>query len=314
MDRKTVMLTFVVVGFNLLLAAYFLFGGRTVRTVVAPQPSVAGTQSFAVTGLVRELLPDGTNLRVFHGPVHDATGGLYMGAMTMTLRTRDPRETAGLRVGDAVAFRLLVTEDESWIDQVERTAAAVGTPEAEPYETARIVRDVEPLEIGQVVPDYPLTNQLGAAVRLADFRGQVVALTFIFTRCPLPDFCPRMSKNFAAAAQVLAGYGSFTNWHLLSLTIDPRHDTPAVLHAYAERQNFDPVRWSFVTAAQIEIDALGEQAGLVFRRQAPDAFPDHNLRTLVIDPEGRLQRIFVGNTWTPDELVEAMRRAAGAGG
>lgn len=315
MNRQMLWLTLVVVGLNLLLAAYFLLGGRTRQTAVSARPATfAGTQSFSVTGLVRELLPDGTNLRIAHGPVHDPTGGLYMGAMTMTLRTRDPREVAGLRVGDAVAFRLLVTEDESWIDQVERTAAAAGVPEPEPYESARIVRDVEPLEIGQVVPDYPFTNELGAAVRLADFRGRVVALTFIFTRCPLPDFCPRMSKNFAAAAQVLAGYGTFTNWHLLSLTIDPRHDTPAVLHAYAERQGYDPARWSFVTAAQIEIDALGEQAGLLFRRQAPDAFPDHNLRTLVIDPEGRLQKIFVGNSWTPDELVEAMRRAAGAGG
>lgn len=314
MKKQIVLPTILVVGLNLLLAVFFLFGGRTKEASVAPTHPAVTTQSFSVTGLVRELLPDGTNLRIFHGPVHDSTGGLYMGAMTMTLRTRDPREIAAVRVGDAVGFRLLVTEDESWIDQVERTGSAAAEPPAFDHESTRIVRDVEPLDIGQVVPEYVFTNQFGATVRLSDFRGQVVAFTFIFTRCPLPDFCPRMSKNFAAAAQVLGGYGTFTNWHLLSLTIDPRHDTPAVLHDYAKRQAFDPARWSFLTAAQIEIDALGEQMGLLFRRQAPDAFPDHNLRTFVMDPQGRLTKILVGNSWTADDLVEAMRRAAGAGG
>jgi protein SCO1/2 len=275
-------------------------------------PAAAGvTQIFSATGLVRELHADGAGLRVLHGPIHGPTG-LYMAAMTMTLNVKDPREIAAVKVGDTLAFRLLVTDDESWIDQVERTGAATNAAEMN-YETARIVRDVEPLDLGQAVPDYAFTNELGAAVRLGDFRGRVVALTFIFTRCPLPDFCPRMSKNFAAAAQVLAGYGTFTNWHLLSLTIDPRFDTPAVLHGYARRQGYDPRRWSFVTAAQIEVDALAEQAGLVFRRQTPDALPDHNLRTLVLDPQGRLTKIFVGNSWTAAELVEAMRQAAGHG-
>ncbi len=312
MKRQIILLTLVVVGLNLLLAAFFLLGGRT-STVSSVRPPAAGaTQTFSVTGLVRELLPDGTNLRILHGPVHDATGGLYMGAMTMTLRTRDPREIASVRAGDAIRFRLLVTEDESWIDEVERTGAAAEAP-AFDHGTTRIVRDVEPLDLGQVVPEYVFTNQLGATVRLSDFRGRVVAFTFIFTRCPLPDFCPRMTKNFAAAAQVLGGYTTFTNWHLLALTIDPRFDTPAVLHDYARRQNADPARWSFLTAAQIEIDALGEQVGLLFRRQAPDAFPDHNLRTFVLDPQGRLTKIFVGNSWTPDDLVEAMRRAAAGG-
>jgi protein SCO1/2 len=147
-------------------------------------------------------------------------------------------------------------------------------------------------------------------VRLADFRGQAVGLTFIFTRCPLPDFCPRMLKNFSTAGKALANAGAPTNWHFLTLTIDPQFDTPAVLKTHAERQRYDPAHWSFLTGAMIEIDALTEQVGLDIRRQSPTALPEHNLRTVVIDAEGRLRKVFVGNLWTSEELVDEMQKAA----
>lgn len=258
---------------------------------------------YAVTGVVKELRADGSNIVIRH----EAIPGFMM-AMTMPFTARDPREVDGLKAGDQVTFRLLVTADESWIDSVER----VGAEEPPPFEQggARIVRDVEPLEPGDLVPDYVFTNQFGRTTRLSDFRGNAVGVTFIFTRCPLPDFCPRMLKNFTAVAEALSSGPGPTNWHLVTITIDPAFDTPAVLRAHAESHQCDPRRWTFLTGALIDIDAITEQVGLAYRRETPTSLPDHTLRTFVIDPEGRLTRIVVGNTWSPEEVVEEMRAVA----
>lgn len=256
---------------------------------------------YPVKGVVVEVREGGTNLVV----KHEAIPG-FMPAMTMPFQVKDPRQTASVHAGDAITFRLVVTDVESWIDSVQEVGAGAA-PASFPYEQSRIVRDVEPLEIGQPMPDYPFTNQFGATLKLGDFRGQAVALTFVFTRCPLPDFCPRMLKNFSAVAATLEARSSGpTNWHLLSLTIDPAFDTVPVLKAHAERNGYNPARWSFLTGAMIDIDALTEQLGLVFRRQTPTALPDHNLRTVVIDPKGRLRKIIIGNQWKPEEVIDAM--------
>ncbi len=303
----------VTAGVVLINAAFFVvFLFRSPRPVSGegatntPGAEVAQAGVYAVTGVVRELRADGSNVLIRH----DRIPG-FMEAMTMPFVARDPREIVSLQPGDRVTFRLLVTDDESWIDTVKRLGV-VEPPPAFTYEQSRIVRDVEPLELGQTMPDYVFTNQFGAPVKLSDFRGRAVGLTFIFTRCPLPEFCPRMLKNFSAVdAALRARVGGPTNIHLVTLTIDPAYDTAAVLRAHAERYQYNPARWTFLTGALIDVDALTEQVGLVFRRQAPDALPDHNLRTLVIDPQGRLVKLTLGNTWKPDELVEDLVKAAG---
>ncbi len=300
-------------------AVFLMRSPRTGRDVpagsgtgsVAGAGTVAGSPAqpgfYAVTGVVKEVRTGGTNLLIRH----EAIPG-YMMAMTMPFTARDPRETASVKAGDKLTFRLLVTDEESWIDSVRR----VGVDETPPpftYEQSRIVRDVEPLEIGQLMPDYPFTNQFGSVVKLSDYRGQAVAMTFIFTRCPLPDFCPRMLKNFSAVAAAMgSGSSGVTNWHLLTLTIDPAFDTVPVLKAHAESYQYDPRRWTFLTGALIDVDAITEQLGLVFRRQTPTALPDHNLRTVVIDASGRLRKILVGNTWKPEEVVSELAASASA--
>jgi protein SCO1/2 len=137
-------------------------------------------------------------------------------------------------------------------------------------------------------------------------------MTFIFTRCPFPNFCPRLSGNFADAAGRLAAQAAPTNWHLLSVSFDPDNDTPEVLRRYAESYRADPERWSFATGDMEEIDALTEQFGLVFGRDGDSI--SHNARTAVLDPEGRVSLIITGNEWSVEELVEAMTAAARSGG
>lgn len=309
MKRGLLIVTAAVVLLNVALLMVFLFrapsgGGGDAGAARAPEAQAATSQRgvYAVTGVVEELRLGDSNVVVRH----EAIPGFMM-AMKMPFTARDTREIANLKQGDRITFRLLVTDDESWIDSVVRQGVVEAPPASFPYEQSRIVRDVEPLEVGDAMPDYVFTNQFGQPTRLPDFRGKAVALTFIFTRCPLPDFCPRMLKNFSAVHEALAARsGSATNWHLVTLTIDPVFDTPEVLRRHAETYNYDARRWTFLTGALIDVDALTEQLGVVFRRQTPDALPDHNLRTAVIDPEGRLRKVIIGNTWKPEEVIEDM--------
>jgi len=273
----------------------------------SPPDSAAGSptnvQIHVTRGVVKELKPDGRTIVIRHEEITN-----YMPAMTMPFEVRNTRELEGLKSNDVVTFRMLVTDKDGWIDQL----AKVGVAAAEPpraNETFRRVREVEPLNVGDPVPDYPFTNELGQAISLGQFKGSALGLTFIFTRCPFPTFCPRMSVNFDEASQKLAALKD-VNWRLLSVSFDPEFDTPEVLKAYARRYNYNPERWSFVTGAMIEIDALTEQFGLLFPRNQSGF--DHNLRTVVIDAQGRVQKVFVGNEWKVEDFVEEMIKAAQA--
>ena len=172
------------------------------------------------------------------------------------------------------------------------------------------MRIVKPLKVGDAVPDSAFTNELGQPISLGQFKGQALVVTFIFTRCPVPNFCRRMSANFVEASEKLKAMKTPRNWHLLSISFDPEFDTPATLKQYAERYNYDPEKWSFATSEMIDMDAMTGRFGLVVRRDGTDL--DHNLRTVVIDTEGKVRRIFVGNEWTPDDLVREIVRAARA--
>ncbi|MCI0744581.1 MAG: SCO family protein, partial [Verrucomicrobia subdivision 3 bacterium] len=217
----------------------------------------------------------------------------------------------GLQPGDNVTFRMIVTDEDGWIDRIKRLGTT--SPVANPPDSFRRVREVDPLKVGDVMPDYRFTNHLGQAVSLSDFKGQAVALTFIFTRCPFPTFCPKMTQNFEAAQNKLkSASDSPTNWHLISITIDPAFDTPAVLKNYATQYHSDPARWSFVTGELIDITAIAEQFGLLFYRPDPNqpAGINHNLRTVVLTASGKVHKIMTENQWTPDDLVAAMVEAA----
>jgi protein SCO1/2 len=264
---------------------------------------VPAPQVYAVTGVVMGLELDERTVRVRHQEIPG-----YMAAMTMPFEVKDTNEIAGLEVGDVVTFRMLVTDDDGWID----TVRVVGFDETVlPVERApvRQVRMVEPLNPGDLVPDYVLTNELGQRISLGQFRGKALGLTFIFTRCPYPKFCPRQCTLFAEGLRRLASApGGPTNWHLLSVSFDPQHDTPPVLRDYAQRYQYDPARWTFATGSLIDIDALTEQFGMLFARDG-ELF-SHNLRTVVLDARGRVYTNIVGNTWTAEDLVAAMTEAA----
>jgi protein SCO1/2 len=262
-------------------------------------PAKAEVNTYPVKGVVKELLPGGASVKIRH----EAIPG-YMEAMTMPFDVKHTNELTKLKPGDVVKFNLVVTPDDGWIEKIE----VIGY-QPPPVEPIRVVPDVEPLQVGDALPDYPLITEGGAPIRLSAFKGRALALTFIFTRCPFPDFCPRTSKQFAETFKQMSTLsGGPTNWHLLCVSFDVKHDTPAVLKAYAQLYQADPTRWNFLTGNQTDIDALTEQFGLLVTRS--EAGFDHNLRTVVINANGKIQRIFQGNKWEPDELVTELAKAA----
>ncbi len=273
-----------------------------------PPPSITSPQIFQVNGRIVALSPEEKSARIRHEEVPN-----YMPAMTMSFDVLDPNELTGLTVGDAVTFRMTVTETTGWIDQIKKRATDPANANANilpPDAPMRIVRDVEPLAVGDLLPDYRFTNQLGRAVNLAEFRGNALAITFIFTRCPFPTFCPLMSGNFKTVFETLRqNPNAPPNWHLLEITIDPDFDTPERLKGYAATYKADPARWSFLTGSLIDVTAITEQFGLQFTRE-PEGGISHNLRTVVIDASGRVQKIIAENKWTAEELVEEVITAA----
>ena len=296
----------------LLAAALLPVAGSSCRqegASVPPPPAAARTnpQIYQVKGVIKELAPEKKKVKIAHEEIPN-----YMEAMTMMFDVRDANGLAGLQVGDTVSFRMWVTDDDGWIDQLKKLDGP-RTPLPPEPSTFRRVREVEPLAVGDKLPDYTFTNTLGRAVRLAEFQGRALALTFIFTRCPFPTFCPRLSSNFSEAAEKLkATANGPTNWHLLSITIDPEYDTPERLRAYAQRYKADPAHWDHVTGALIDITAISEQFGLQFWRANPNEPINHNVRTVVVDATGRIQWITPENEWKADTLVEQIVRAARA--
>ena len=272
-------------------------------------PPTAGTnrQIFDVKGVVQSIDLSRKEVEIRH----EAIPG-YMPAMTMPFEVKDTNELTGLEPGRRISFRLTVTDTEGWIDQV-RNLDLPGTnapPSTGPF---RHVREVEPLSPGDPLPNYQFTNQFGRAFSTPDFKGQALAITFLFTRCPYPTFCPRMAGNFEEAQRKLIAMANApTNWHLLTISFDPEFDRPEVLKAYAQGHHYDPAHWTFATGELIDITAIGEQFGLAFWRDQTSGI-SHNLRTVVIDPAGRVCSVLQGNTWTSDELVDLLLKAARAG-
>ena len=225
--------------------------------------------------------------------------------MTMPFAARDRNAIAGLRTGDAISFRIDVTDKDFWIADVKKIALedvrlAKPTPASQPS------RDLSNrLREGDVMPVFALTNEAGKPVNVETFRGRPWVLTFVFTRCPMPNFCPRMSKNFSELQNTIrAANGPVAQTRLLSITIDPQFDTPAVLKEYGQHEGADPKVWSFATGAPAEIDALAQSFAVY--RQNEGGTINHGLTTALIDHEGKIVKIWRGNGWTPREVVEAL--------
>ena len=232
----------------------------------------------------------------------------YMNAMTMPFKVRDRTLLRPLAVGDSIQATLAISRTESWLEQI----AVVGKGEIPAPLTPDQILTARVYRTGENFPDEVLLNQEGKTVRLSSFRGRVLALTFIYTRCPLPDFCIRMSNQFARIQKSLKGDGSLNGkWHLVTVSFDPKFDRPAVLKRYAAEYGADFSSWDFVTdpdTAGPVIRRLADGLGLEYSED--EGLIDHNLRTVLIDPEGKLVKVITGNEWKPEEVAAEIKRLA----
>ncbi|MFZ0828732.1 MAG: SCO family protein [Verrucomicrobiia bacterium] len=254
-------------------------------------------RTFMAIGTVMELKPDGRTVVIQHEAISN-----YMAAMTMPFKTKAPEELAGLHRGDEISFQLRVAESESWVEHI----AKIGTVSVPSIPTAAISPAARP---NHPLLDYKFTNELGQAVSLNDFRGQALAITFFYTRCPLPDYCPRLSKNFQAAQQKLESLpGAPANWHMLSVSFDTEFDSPPMLKAYGNSYQYDPRHWSFLTGPADKIGELARQAGVTYQYDAGTF--NHDFRTLIIDANGQLQMVFPTSGDLSGQIVAELLQAA----
>jgi protein SCO1 len=225
----------------------------------------------------------------------------YMPAMTMPFKVKNPALLRGLAPGDSVGATLAVSRTESWLEAIAvlQPGEQITTVPADRVQLTRIFRE------GDELPDASFLNQDGRPVSLSDYRGKSVALTFIYTRCPLPDYCIRMSQQFADMQRILKGTPALAGkWHLLSVSFDPRYDRPAVLKAYGRNYGADFGVWEFLTDADTSGGTLARFADGFGLSYAPsEGLIDHNLRTAVVDKAGRLVRLISGNEWRAVEVV-----------
>jgi protein SCO1 len=227
----------------------------------------------------------------------------FMPAMTMPFSLHGTN-AHGFAAGDSVRFELTVTKDDSWISQIVKLGAA-----NEPSNNTFKQIGENRIEIGEVIPDVALTDHNGKTFHFGDFRGKAILVTFIYTRCALPNYCPLMSKNFSELQQKLAKdfAGRF---HLVSISFDSDYDTPKVMKSYAVAFTKDENSWTFASGSKLEILSVASLFGLTYLPEAGSF--NHDLRTALIAPDGRLIHVWRSNVWTPDEVdqrvVEVLRQ------
>lgn len=247
--------------------------------------------SYQGRGLVLKVDPAASTLTVSH----EAIVG-FMDPMVMPFTVRDPRVLKGVRPGDLITFRLRPNRRGTEISRLRHLSA-----EGKDVGLAMTPSTTALVKIGEVVPDFTLTDQHGAPVSLKALRGSVLAVTFIYSRCPLPDYCPLMVANLA---QVRNRYRERLGRDLALLTVsfDPKYDTPEVLRKYAARYGGNVPGWHFLSGSPEAIATVCASFGIEY-------WPDqglitHTLQTAVIDREGRLSASIEGRGFSGRQIAD----------
>ena len=234
----------------------------------------------------------------------------YMPAMTMPFTISERWQwvyDTPLAPGDHIAATLVVDGLKSWLEDVVVTKR---DPESSsPGGTARV--DAKP---GEEVPDFRLVNQDGKAIRIASYRGKALLLTFIFTRCPMPDQCPLMTENFAAINEELQKQPALRKkTHLLSISFDTDYDTPKVLRSYGAAHtgrysDEDFAHWEFASGTADQVKEIAQFFGLQYTKDSKSGQEQliHSLRTALIGPDGKVVSVYRGNDWKPDDVLKEL--------
>lgn len=236
----------------------------------------------------------------------------YMPAMTMEFPIRQDAVWDNLVPGSDISGELVVdnAKGEYWIEKISIIAAPISGQ-------AQLPVNENFAQIGNPVPDFSLINQDGKHISLKDFRGKALAVTFIYAKCPLPDYCVRMSTNFSDLAnQLNANVDLKDKIRLLSISFDPANDTPEKLRSYGvgylgKGAKPDFTVWQLAVGTDAEVRKIADFFGLRYEVDPNDkAQINHSLRTTVISPNGKVTKIFPGNDWTPTDLLRELVAAS----
>jgi protein SCO1/2 len=258
------------------------------------------TKSYQLRGQVLAVHPDKQQVTIRH---EDIVG--YMPGMTMTFPVAKPGLLTGRTPGEMVTATLAVTESLGTLTAIEHT----GFQEL-PTDTNAAAIPGNMLEIGDAVPDAAFIDQSNRRRSFAEWRGNVTLLTFIYTRCPLPNYCPLMDRQFAAIQQTISSDEALREKaRLVSVSFDPEHDSPAILKAHSARLKADPAIWTFLTGDRVTLDRFAARFGVGLIRPDGSTEITHNLRTTLIGEDGRIVRIYSGNEWSPRAALDDLRAA-----
>ncbi len=284
---------------------------------VGPGKPAVQVKEYALKGVVKRLDARTGQVTIRH----EAIPG-FMNAMTMPFTLKDRAALDDIKPGDSVDATLRVTEVNGAVNDYELLNLAVVARASRPMvldiSRGKVQLRERPrqLEVGDTVPDFAMTTQEGKVVKLSELRGNVVALTFIYTRCPIPDFCPLMDRKFADLAQKASTFRARSQHNrLISLSFDPEHDKPDILRKHAQIRGATPPLWTYAVATHDELDKIAAPLGLMYEPGTNEIA--HNLSTAVIDPQGKLARLDVGkdrNRWETSDMLKtiyALLRAAG---
>lgn len=252
------------------------------------------TGTFIGRGVVKDILPKERQVII----AHEAIPG-FMGAMIMGFEVKEERLLEGIARGQEVTFTVEKTQDSLYLTALARegepSAALPQTGPDEPEEKQE-VSFPEPVP----APDFTLIDQDENPVQLSSLRGKVVLLDFIYTSCPGP--CPLLSRKFSQFQKTL-GERVGKEVVLLSVTVDPQHDTPAVLKEYARRYQADTAGWKFLTGSTQAIVTVAYQYGADYYGE-PGKEINHLVATYVIDQDGNMVKVLKGPNHTAEELVQ----------
>jgi len=278
---------------------------RPIITIVALAILVAACKSktsrHELKGEVIQRNPATSEITVKHGEIPG-----FMPAMTMPYKVSSPLMAAIVEPGDKIAADVITEGNgkDYLLDNIRIT-------DTSGRKAPKTATAAPPLPPGSRVPDLELINQDGKTIHLTDFKGKALLVTFIYTRCPLPNFCPRLSSQFARIHEDLAKTPEdYSRTHLLAITLDPAYDTPAILRKYGLAYLHDDAsgfsHWDFASTSADKLEKLAAAFGLSY--QEADNQISHTMDIVLVSPDGTISKYW-STDWTTPELEDALRQA-----
>lgn len=281
-----------------LLCIFLAFGSckREQSPVSADPPP----RTFTVKGILRSIDLAGQSATIEHEDIPN-----YMPSMAMPFDLKSMAEIQSFKVGDPIEFKLRVTAESSWIEDLRKISTEEVQLPAKRDAPTTSARETERLKEGDGLPEFNLLDSKGRPVTRETFSGHPLVITFIFTRCPVPNFCPLMTSNFREIQRTVKESPKPGDARLLSISFDPEYDTPDVLARYAAAQTADADQWRFTTGSAPEVAELTRAFGVSIQSEGGGL--NHTLTTALIDRKGVIRKIWRGNGWKPAEVIEALR-------